>query len=297
MKKLILLSILSVLVMSCQKEIEFKGKSKDPVMVLNGVVENDSLFRVYLERSVFFLSSENASVKYISSGALLKVTNLTTGEVYTMNESTFPSPNLYEFPFITTPNTQYKIEVTHPDYPSISAEMITTAKVNLNSVDTVSVIKNQEKLLKITFNWNDPTTENYYMVRVRQDIESAEYSYTNYLYMSSTDLSIDNSTNTDIDGSVYPTNTFLFTDTKFNGQQKSMEFLANYYSPSDDPMNPVDEKVYCELISMNKATYLYYVSMTASLQTDFFSEPVKVLSNINNGFGIFGSLNYSVKKL
>jgi hypothetical protein len=48
---------------------------------------------------------------------------------------------------------------------------------------------------------------------------------------------------------------------------------------------------------MNKETYLYYVSTQANINSDFFSEPVKVLSNIENGFGIFGSLNYSFKKL
>jgi len=295
MKQFLSLLIVLFLLVSCQKEIEFKGNSKTSLLVLNGVVENDSTFRIFLERSVFFLSNEAADAKYITSGAEVKVTNLSTNEVFILNQST--SVNLYAFPFVTTPNTRYKIEVSHPSYPSISSEMTSTSKVNLLAVDSVTVIKNQENRLKITFNWNDPSTENYYMVRIKQTVSAPEFEYDEYLYMESSDVAIDNSNNTDIDGSVYPVDSYLFNDSKFNGQQKEIEFICYYYNPNTDPFNPAAEDLYCELISMNKETYLYYVSMKANMESDFFSEPVKVLSNIENGFGIFGTLNYSVKKL
>ncbi|NBX80899.1 MAG: DUF4249 domain-containing protein [Flavobacteriales bacterium] len=295
MKKLIFLSISLILFGACQKEIEFKGNAKANVLVLNGVVENDSVFSVFLERSSFFLSSEVSGANEISSGALLKVTNLTSGEVFTMTQSTVG--NRYDFPFVTAPNTRFKIEVSHPSYPSISSEMTTISKVNITSVDSVTVIKNQENRMKVNFKWNDPSEENYYMVRIKQAVSAPDFEYTEYLYMESTDPSIDNSNNTDIDGSVYPVNSYLFDDKKFNGQQKEIDFVCSYYYPNNDPLNPVTEIISCELISMNKETYLYYVSMQANVESDFFSEPVKVLSNIKNGFGIFGTLNYSVKKL
>lgn len=295
MKKLIFLSISLILFGACQKEIEFKGNAKANVLVLNGVVENDSVFSVFLERSSFFLSSEVSGANEISSGALIKVTNLTSGEVFTMTQSTVG--NRYDFPFVTASNTRFKIEVSHPSYPSISSEMTTISKVNITSVDSVTVIKNQENRLKVNFKWNDPSEENYYMVLIKQAVSAPDFEYTEYLYMESTDPSIDNTNNTDIDGSVYPVNSYLFDDKKFNGQQKEIDFVCSYYYPNNDPLNPVTEIISCELISMNKETYLYYVSMQANVESDFFSEPVKVLSNIKNGFGIFGTLNYSVKKL
>ena len=295
MKQFIILLASIFTLLSCQKEIEFKGNAKANVLVLNGVVENDSVFRVFLERSSFFLSNEVGGANEISSGAEVKLTNLTSGEVFTMTQSTVG--NRYDFPFVTTPNTRFKIEVSHPSYTSISSEMTTTSKVNLLAVDSVTVVKNQENRLKITFNWNDPIGENYYMVRIKQDVSTPDYEYTEFLYMESTDPSIDNSNNTDIDGSVYAVNTYLFNDSKFNGQSKQIEFLCYYYNPNYDPFNPVNEEITCELITMDKATYLYYQSASANANSDFFSEPVKVLSNIENGFGIFGTLNYSVKKL
>jgi hypothetical protein len=295
MKNILTLICLTIVLVACQKEIEFKGNAKANVLVLNGVVENDSVFRIFLERSSFFLSNEVSGANEISSGAEVKLTNLTSGEVFTLTQSTVG--NRYDFPFVTTPNTRFKIEVSHPSYPSISSEMTTTSKVNLTTVDSVTVVKNQENRLKITFNWNDPSEENYYMVRIKQDISAPDFEYTEFLYMESTDPSIDNSNNTDIDGSVYPVNTYLFDDKKFNGQQKEIEFLCYYYNPNTDPFNPVTENIYCQLITMDKATYLYYQSASANANSDFFSEPVKVLSNIENGFGIFGTLNYSVKKL
>jgi len=295
MKNILTLIYLTIVLAACQKEIEFNGKSKASVLVLNGVVENDSTFRIFLERSVFFLSSESENAKHISSGALVNVTNLSSGEVYTLTQSTVG--NRYDFPFITTSNTRYKIEVSHPSYPSISSEMTTTSKVNLTAVDSITVVKNQENRLKITFKWNDPSEENYYMVRIKQDVTTPDYDYSEFLYMESTDPSIDNSNNTDIDGSVYAVNSYLFDDKKFNGQQKEISFLCYYYNPNTNPFSPATENIYCQLITMDKATYLYYKSASANAYSDFFSEPVKVLSNIENGFGIFGTLNYSVKKL
>lgn len=286
---------------ACRKELEYEGEGKTPVLVLNAVVENDSLFRVYLERTVFFLSAEPNSSKFISTGATIKVTNVTTSEVYVMQQAT--KDNLYEFPFTVKPNTYYKIEVNHPDYPSISSEMVTTNSVSIVLTDTLSFTTDQGGYMRAKIKWNDPSGENYYMLRVKNfmDVENESEYWTDnsyYLGINSKDPSIDNSENTGLDGSTYDVSDLLFNDRLFNGSEKTMEF--NFpYSPSFtlDSSISVTQEYTINLITMNKETYLYYISMKKNDAADFFSEPVKVYSNILNGFGIFGTLGYSLWKL
>jgi hypothetical protein len=285
-------ALISLLItFSCQKEIEYKGPGKDPRLVLNGVVENDSVFRLSLEKTVFFLSNESSEAKYITSGATINVTNLSTNQSYSLNQSN--AGNLYEFPFVVTSDTKYKVSVVHPDYPSIESEMTTTSKVEIISVDTSTVVKDQQNFLKARITWNDPSSENYYMIRVKSKYYSANQYYEYPYYLLSNDVSVDNSQNTDIDGSVYPVSDLMFDDKKFNGQTKSIEILFNYNEPYIDPLDPATIVNDLYLITMNRETYQYYVSMKKNISMDFFSEPVKVFTNITNGFGIFGTLNYS----
>lgn len=288
----ILSLVLIFALQGCQKEIEYSGPGNDSVMVLNGVVENDSIFRIRLERSVFFLSNEPETDKHITSGATVNVTNLSTNQTYTLNQST--SGNVYDFPFTVAPNTKFKINVSHPSYPTIESEMTTTTKVDIVSVDTASIIIDQQPYLKTRLTWNDPTdSDNYYMIRMKSTYTSTNESYEYPLYLLSNDVSVDNSENTDIDGSIYPVSDLMFNDDKFNGQTKTLEFITSFYPHYSDPANPSTVSYDIYLITMNKETYQYYVSMKKNIYMDFFSEPVKVYSNILNGFGIFGTLNYS----
>jgi hypothetical protein len=275
-----ILAIFLFMAFSCQKEIEYNGPGKDTRLVLNGVVENDSIFRLSLEKTIFFLSNEPVEAKYITSGATINVTNLSTKQSYSLNQSNVG--DLYEFPFFVTPDTKYSVSVTHPDYNSIESEITTTSKVDIISVDTSTIVKDQQNFLKVRITWNDPSTENYYMIRVKSKYASANEYYEYPYYLLSNDVSIDNSQNTDIDGSIYPVSDLMFDDTKFNGQTKTLEVLFNYNNPYIDPFNPATIVNELYLITMNKETFKYYVSLKKNVNMDFFSEPVKVFTNITN---------------
>ena len=135
-KFILLIAVLSLF--ACQKEIEYKGPGKKSVLVLNAVVENDSTFRVYLEKTVFFLSSEAESAKHITSGATIVVKNETTGETFT--ETTPSEANRYDFPFTTAANTTYSIEVSHPDFESISAKFVGLLMLNIFNMVSIATI-------------------------------------------------------------------------------------------------------------------------------------------------------------
>jgi hypothetical protein len=277
------------LLFACQKEIEYDGPGRDPRLVVNAIVKVDSTFTVYLERTSFFLSEEPIEARYISSGATITVTNNTTGQSFVMTQAT--SGNRYDFPFTTQALTNYSIEVSYPDYPTVYASMTSVPNVALQSVDTMQVVYDNQQMMQGTFNWSDPPGKNYYLIKIIEDYSDPFYSYSSPVSMLSLDPAIDNSENQDIFGEIYFTNRFLFTDETFDGQNKSLivKFFRSFYQ---DPT--VSFQQHFQLITLNEETYNYYKSTDKSLGSSFFSEPVKVFNNITNGFGIFGSQNYAV---
>lgn len=282
-KKVLCALCFSVSLLSCKKEIQYKGEGKDPVLVLNGLVENDSTFKVYLEKSSFFISNDPEENNFIKTGANLKLTNVSSGEVFTMNQSTVD--NVYEFPFVTPPNTKFKIEVSYPNYPSISSEMTSVSKVDLINVDTSSYSTTKGLMKKAVLKWNDPIGENYYMVKVINTQAQSSSSYDEYF--TSKDQSITDNVN--LDGSENYYQEIYLTDELFEGKLKQLE--VNFMTFN---LNPPLKYTY-KLITISKEIYLYGVAIRKNANVDgvLTGEPVKVYSNISEGLGIFGSMSLS----
>ena len=277
---------------SCQKEIEYEGPGRDARLVVNAVVSLDSTFVIRLERTAFFLSEDTKEDRYITSGASIMVTNLTTGEVY--YETSPVSENQYVFLFTVTPNTTYRIDVSHPDFPSVSAQMTTVPHVILQSVDTVPVIQDNQMMMEGNFKWQDPPGKQYYMIKIIQNYQDSSGQYLSPTSLMSTDAAIDNSNNQNVLGAIDYSSYLLFTDETFDGQNKELK-VRFYYSFYPDPSTTID--YYCHLISLSEEAYFYYRSLYASMNAGFLSEPVKVFSNIENGYGIFASKSHSVVPL
>jgi hypothetical protein len=98
-------------------------------------------------------------------------------------------------------------------------------------------------------------------------------------------------------------NHMTFNDDLINGENYTLqvpidsyyltEYIKNYHNDQMDTI--VNFEAIFVLCSINQSLYDYYT--TASLQhvnaKDIFSEPVQIMSNIENGFGVFGAENLS----
>lgn len=280
-----LVAAVAAFILSCEKEIDYKGFDKDPVLVVNAIVKNDSVFKFNLERSYFFLSNEEPDDKYITSGATVTVTDLSNGNVYTMTQST--NGSVYEFPFTTSPNTTYKIEVSHPNYPSVSSQITTVPNIPLTDADTSTFEVEGGLKKKAVLRWNDPAGENYYLLRLFSQDVFNEIPY--QMSFNCSDEVINTSQSEPFEEEPYFFE-LLFTDELFNGTQKELEISFYTYKGETPEENPVYTY---RLITMSEEAYLYYKSVQNSQATSPFTEPVKVYNNIEGGFGIFGSLSPS----
>lgn len=286
--KLVFLAFCCSFLLSCEKELDYDKDIMAPKIVVQGILQIDSTFAIYLERTYAF--NEQDPETEITSGAVITVVNLNSGATYT---SSVPvDSNRYEFPFNTEPNTDYKITVTHPNYPTVTATTHTTNAVPLISADTASLVNGSYTTLKGTLKWQDPPGQNYYMVRIsylffdENGIPNGNSGGTGY----STDPVIDNTTSDPLS----PENWqwyFVFSDEQFENSLKSLDVISNNpfgYGGTDSV------SLQYTLTSINYDSYLYYKTKLVQLASDpTFSEPSKIYTNINNGYGIFGSVSGS----
>ena len=273
---------------SCQKEVDYDDELLAPKLVVNCLLQVDSTCVIYLERTKNFMEDDPDTGIYW--GANILIENLTTGTSYSTSMPV--DENRYELPFVVEANTDYRLTVTHPDYPTVTATTRTVPIVPLISVDTVSADYLGYPHLQSTWKWQDIAGENYYMVSSTvsaidtNDFDS-EYSVT---YIASGDPIADNQQDDPLNA-YNSSRFFVFTDETFTNAMKTMlcynqiyQYMSNYYT---------DLQIDYNLSSINRDAYLYYRSVQKQSGTDpTFSEPVKVYTNIQNGYGIFACTNH-----
>lgn len=295
---------------SCIKEVTYNGNFGTPKLVVNALQVVDSNFVVYLGKSRFFLASRSES--YIMDDAEIILKNLNTGEIYTVNQPTNTNSSSssnqmyegkkYEYPCVVTPNTRYSLEVNHPDFPKLSTQTKTPSKVDIIRASIENITRNSEEITIVKLTFKDPEETNFYGVKASyQSVYTISYNSNNNtngdttLYRSSlgirfVDGTEATNTNVNIDGSINPEEVLFFTDKNFNSEEKTISFELTYWDSNLESLE-------ISLSSMNEDAYKYALSVY--LQSDFeigFSEPVKIYTNIINGFGIFGGMSVSVFK-
>lgn len=284
--KIVAATVIGVVTLcSCEKEITYKGESKDPLLVVNSVNEADSVIRVRLERSRFFLESSGQNFN-ITSGAALQLTDQTSGASYSVG--TPDAQGVYVFPVTAQQNHTYSLSVMYPDYPVANAQMTVPAAVTISDVDTVFYVNQGQLKMKGTLKWQDPAGKDFYILKmslVQMDaqgtIEYPDQSIASY------DQSMNElSSSGGLGGDENYMQELFFTDELFDGTNKSLEiryipFVIGSQYHYKFTLYRCTEDVYKYLVSTQK-------SMNAD--GDFFAEPVKVFTNMDHGYGIFSVL-------
>lgn len=295
--KYFLLISLSIFLFSCSKEIKFKGDDAKSLLVLNGIIENDSIIQVSLSKSTPAIGEQNTGSSVINSLATLVLTDNTTSETFTSNSTN--SKGFYEFGTTAKAGHSYSISVTHPDYTSISSTMKSPDNVSITSWDSLSVSvpgygPNDTLWRKIVhLKWLDPIDDNNYAVKVFSidTLTGFEKELMAFTYFDGMESS-----------NIYGNQIQLFNDKTFNNTQItiSLDFDEDFYL---DPITylPTGEKSY-KVILYNFSTEVYnYISSTNksmdSGNGNPFSEPVAIYSNVKNGIGIFGGVGTAVVKI
>lgn len=307
-----ILFIAFVIMVSCENELPFNIKDNPPKLVINSLINADSL------TNVLFLNLtgrnntthiKNAKVEVRVNGQLL--------------ESLRPLPPQNEedmqcrFNITTkfTPGDMIRIDALTDDgqYHAWAEATVPQRPNEIINIDTITVPFKQygytTNYLRYKIGIKDHSNEdNYYRLIVDKRMSASQYNYETDQYFTRTEHSFSfigredivltdgQPINGDDDGnSMFETieNRYaVFDDSRFKNTSYTMT-VYNYASNDAFPQygNNIDMDVTIRLLSITESEY-YYLKALNFLKSDgydeTFNEPIKFPSNIQGGVGIIG---------
>lgn len=319
--------LVGFVLISCERDVEFNGEITKPLLVVNSFVTPDSTITAYVSTSRFFLK-DSIAFRNVNNAEV----GLWINGIFKENLN-FEGVGTYKGSYKPTITDEIKLTVDAPQMNQVSSTASFTQAPVILSVDTQKVMIGKEILwyssgdtmsvkykyrvnykLKFVDNGNQ---RNYYRLILgiisykgvwnedtnRVDTIADPIYYSDFDF---TDVVAENSTAPLTDGSTSPVaqllsnanNTYhVFSDDIFNGETYALQFSTNINKNVKDIdygfLSDVKHDVYIRLQCISEDYYRYLKTRAASYAANYFSEPVKVHNNVNNGVGILGSYTTS----
>ncbi len=296
---------ITVLATSCRKYLDFEGEDLQPRLVLNGLVQADSVVTVYLSNSR----------GVIDPGALAAVTNgqvrVFDGQGNLLEELVHQGDGIYQGTTTIAAGSELAVQASASGLGAVQASDRVPFAVPIQQWDTVSVENTDDgsgfgyTTLEVNFTINDPgDLSNFYMLEgfIRQQyvielifdpitetfvpdtIELDEPIFYR-AYFSTTDQVLIS----EIDAGLGEARVFfgraVFRDEMFNGNTRSFRIrLESFNSPGTLDLR---------LLSISEDAFRYFRTLEryAYAEGDPFAEPVQVFTNIEGGLGIWAGAN------
>ena len=293
----------------------------EPVLVLNSLLDTDTNVQVVISHSVGAFS--NSMPTFINdANVLLYKNNELPGIPLLPDLSNLVYVNYidngnvdslamyyYKSNYIPEKNVNYRIEVNHSSYASISAETYIPNDITLYNID-IDTTSNEEKI-GFTFSFDDNTNQqNYYRLKLfssckkeweNEDGDIEEWNFRGDTRFMSNEPSFPSEI--PFEGYTFQGKNVIFTDALFNGQQKTITLdifsgkIVEY--ETDDGTNFVDyadcDTIIIQFSNFSDDTYIYYSSLGDHSEKGelsiFGGEVIPVYSNVENGLGVLISTN------
>ena len=295
MKKIVFAIILGLfLASSCEKVIEINVPDKDRKIVLNALINPDSILTVHITRSKTILESNN--LVFIEDAEVKLFEN--EGLAGSLDYLGLGSYALQGFKPVS--GNTYRIEVNHPVLQSVNSQVFMPSPVKISQIDTSRTIGEfGNDVYNLNVHIDDPGQQkNFYSLSMVATLRY--YDFENEVFLDSLRTEpvyfrpLD-AGNTDFGEdlleqqlSFFMDNKLFFSDAPFRTTGGELVMALEYYLYFFAPDNI---KIEIRLDHIDESYYLYSLSRRRYLQTNEnpFSEPVQVYNNVENGFGIFSS--------
>ena len=323
MKKLNLIIIITVIIFSsCMKVLDFGGEGEENrKLVVNGVINNDSIIRVHISKSLGVLE-EDTVLQFITDAKV----KLFEDALFIENLQ-HDSLGFYYSTIIPEINKKYKIEVEKGTEKAIGeTELSNPVPIELSNYtiseyfDTLTISNPTEHdtivtnfFINMDLSITDPADENNYYIIEFYSKESVFENVWNYetgeleeiiyfgekinkigysLYpenalLENSKIEISELYESDGYSSYYNGFTQIYSDKLFNGQTINFTIQVSVQVFELTP-------VYYKLYSLDKEYFDYLSSRSrySEAKQNPLAEPVQIFSNIKNGYGIFS--NFSI---
>ena len=293
----ITLSLLLLLLFSCEKELVIDNKYSEHKLVVNSIFNSNSPFEVEITST--FSPYKEIEVQEIKEATVSIYEEDVLKEILNYQASTDKHLGKYRSSFIPDLSKNYQIKVSANGYDEVEAKgkiptivPFRAARATNNNIWP----SNGPGLSRYDFSFilDDKPEENYYYLTIsspinKQNEQTLEWEPYAHQYA---EVLISDLPNTKL----YINNGVIFTDKSFNGSTFEVKGSATTYSDIygdfDATYGLVKDSTLLEisLHHLSKEVYYFYTSHATNLlnQGDFYSEPSIIYSNIKNGLGIFG---------
>ncbi len=283
----LIIILLTLFNISCEKELKLNEELTKPKIVVNSFYSANDTLRVHLSESKSILQNdyiplpniEDATVKLFSNGTEIGTLTHQYFGHYTLN-----SP----FPIAGQP---YELEVTHAKLDDVKSESICPKAIEIIAMDT-SRIQNNFKL-KLTIE-DDVNATNYYSIKIMNtfittnEISPGVFQIDTLVqdsWICTKDINAETSSDPTVESCQ---NELFFNDTNFNGEVYDFNVYMDIYQTT---------KLIVVIKSINEDLFKYNKSLQLYQETNGnpFGEPVQVFTNIENGIGIFSGYSETTK--
>ncbi len=302
--------ILVLLLFSCTKEIEIEIPENQHKLVVYATIV-PLTFPMPKDLGVVLQSSKHifdTSTTFIDDAEVLYYENSILKDTLIYNDTlnTYViSESMSDYPIA---GNTYSIKIIKEGYDTITASTTIPSKVNITDTVITPIAYFDETgsvFSEIAITFTDPANEtNYYELAV-SDIAFSYDNPDDFYELSTNDKIITSE-------SYYPSlmrfdvnkpKYLLFTDKEINGKE---HILNIYYTP---PQRESDKRyisahyISIHLRNVTKEYYKFKTTMIQQLysrQEDILygtGEPLNVISNIKNGYGLFASFNNDIVSL
>jgi hypothetical protein len=284
MKKILIFASIAASLWSCETIVDIELPEHKPVLVVNGIMNPDSVLTIKITHSRSSL--DNGEIKPIENAA---VALYLPGGQYLGNLDHVGDGHYQEASgsFVPSVGTQYIIEAVAPGYDKVSATDAVPIKVPIVSYtvkDSALQPADSEMMAQLDIVINDPPGRNYYAIELMMiDTTMSDTMFMPYkIYLQP--LNHESSTEEHAYSGI------LVNDEFFDGKTYTISLLFGsgnlgymyYSSPYKLRLN--FKTLSRDLYLYEKTFYLNYIN-----SGNPFAEPVRVHSNVNGGFGIFGA--------
>lgn len=297
MKAITIVSIFLIfLSLGCDQIVDYQLPVGDPVPVVNGFINPDSVFKINLTESRHVLDNSRTFNLFDADEVLIYNNGNIIGEALPDSQGNYVLENYYP-----QHGHSYKIEIYKSDYPTISASDILPASTPEFSILSYKLVREEYlpghsfeieiinpegeaffELIAFTYFYNFDWQPNGPPILV-DSIYSPLFLYTKNPIANNSDE--------------FGRESLLFTNSLINSATIKLDININNipfrFDEEDSLATTVDLVV--RRTSENYYRYKRSLRLHQEVSGDPLAEPVQVHNNIENGLGVFGSYVQSLQ--
>jgi len=265
---------LAMLLSACEKREEISLPYEGDKIVVNTLIQPDSVVYIRVTRSVPSSVYDDAGYKDISGAAV----TLTSGDgaVWPLQTQVIKGLSYYVSDRKAVLGQQYKVAVTAPDLQAVTGmDTLPPAPLAYNAGA-------QRSSSRVQFTLKDhPASADYYRVRIYMtDAATGQGAF----LLFRLDPAFNNNLADFFTKGNY--NSLVMNDERFNGKQ------VTFVLQTAEPIMNAGE-ITVEVSALTYSTYQYFHTLLAQRESGnvITGSPVRVFSNVTNGYGIVGGIN------